>query len=418
MIFFLLFFFLMIAPATCITAQPGCPDSQALNYDPQAQTNNGSCLYPPTSLVLQPITTLPNELTEISGHAFAGGKWWAHEDGTTAPVFYQFHPENGQIQQEVTLENAQNKDWEEMTSNATHLFLGDFGNNQNNREDLGIYQVPLAAIGQGSVENIPDSTWTFIPFSYPDQTNFNAVPLDSTTFDAEAFIWKNGLLHLFTKNWKTYQTAHYTINPENGTTTLLETFNTDGLVTGAAISPDSQLVVLLGYNIKTQYAAFAWLLWDWPDPQSNLLFTGNKRRINLGTVLITGQSESIAFKDPRRGFIGNERSSAGGVTFALQSLKSFDFNAWVPEGISETTQLPLLKDEINAYPNPFSDYLVIHIENGPKVDFFQVKNSIGQVVYAGNGTGTTIATVHWAKGVYFLEMRGNNRFFQQKMIKW
>jgi len=401
-----------------MAAQSGCPDSLAQNFDPSAQINDGSCVYPPVTFSLQPVSILPATLQEISGLALENEKWWAHNDGADDAVFYRIQPENGQILQKVTLGAADNKDWEEMSSTPVNLLIGDFGNNNNDRLDLGIYSVPLNEIGLENETIVPENAWTFLPFSFPDQTDFTTVPRDSTTHDCEAMFWRNGKIHLLTKNWKTYQTSHYTLDPATGTTVLLESFDTGGLVTGAAISPDSQLVVLLCYDIKNQYSAFAWLLWDWPDPESELIFSGNKRRIDFGSLLFTGQVEGIAFSGNRSGYISNERSIAGGIVFAGQAIKSFDFSEWAPDtALSNTSAIPA-ENLWQVNPTLFSDRIYVHEQTPGASGRIIIYNLNGSAVFSTpTGGSVEIDTSNWPAGMYLMNCSSEAGQFSSKLFK-
>ena len=399
-------------------AQSGCTDSLAQNFDASAQTNDGSCIYPPATFNLQPVSILPETLQEISGITLGNEKWWAHNDSEDAAVFYRIQPENGQIVQNVTLDAADNKDWEEMCSTPVNLLIGDFGNNNNDRLDLGIYSVPFNEIGAENETIVPESSWTFIPFSFPDQADFNTVPRDSTTHDCEAMFWRNGKIHLLTKNWKTYQTSHYTLDPVTGTTVLLENFDTGGLVTGAAISPDSQLVALICYDIKNQYSAFAWLLWDWPDPESEFIFTGNKRRIDFGSLLFNGQVEGIAFSGKRSGYISNERSIAGGIVFAGQAIKSFDFSEWVPEEDSSPTSVIPAENLWQVYPTLFSDRIYVHAQIPDTSGRIMIYNLNGAVVFStSTGGSLAIDTSNWSPGMYVINCGSDAGCFAAKLFK-
>jgi hypothetical protein len=373
--FFLLIF--NVFSFSNIFAQPGCPDPQATNYNPSATSNDGSCVYPATSYMPVFKAQLPETMQEVSGHVKAGSFWYAHNDGSDGSRFYRFNPEIGAVNQQVQLKNASNKDWEDITATSTHIYLGDFGNNNNDRQDLGIYKVPLSEIGSSGMEEIKDDEWTFIPFAYADQTDFTTQPSDSTVFDCEAVIFFNGKLHIFTKNRKEYTTSHYVVNQASGKAEKLETFDTDGLITGADLSPDGKLVALVGYDLRGLPKTFAWLLWDW-QPGSDSLFSGNKRRIELGSAFATGQAEGIGFSTNRAGYITNERTIAGGVTFVDESVRWFDFSPWVPEssGTKETSEALSFR----IFPNPFSQTVQFQFFENKKPDSVRVLNQVGQVV--------------------------------------
>lgn len=381
-------------------AQPGCPDPQATNFNASATANDGSCVYPPTSYTPILKAILPANLPEISGHVKAGNNWYCHNDGSDSARFYRFNPENGIVNQKVLLINAVNTDWEDIASGSTHVYLGDFGNNSNDRQDLGIYQVPLAQIGVSNEETVDDNEWTFIPFSYEDQTDFTAQPADSTVFDCEAMIFFNGKIHLFTKNYREYTTSHYVVNEVTGKAENLETFNTDGLITGADVSPDGKLVALLGYDLRGLPKVFVWLLWDWQQG-SDLLFTGNKRRIELGSALVTGQAEGIGFSGNRTGYFSNERTVANNIVFVQQSVRSFDFSQWVP--VSTAAGEPEIQTGFQVFPNPFSQSVQFQFFDHKQPEHLRVFNQAGQVVMQLNTAPERLDVSSWPPGGYTFE---------------
>ena len=381
-------------------AQPGCPDAQASNYNPSATGNDGSCTYPLTNYTPVFKAFLPESMLEVSGHVKAGGNWYLHNDGSDGSRFYRFTPETGAVTQEIQLKNASNKDWEDIGASSTHVYLGDFGNNLNDRQDLGVYKVPLAKIGSSSSETIDDDEWTFIPFSYADQTDFSTKPQDSTVFDCEAMLFFNNKIHLFTKNRRDYTTSHYIINQVSGKAEKLETFDTDGMITGADVSPDGKLIVLLGYNLAGLPKVFAWLLWDW-QAGSDLFFTGNKRRIELGSALVTGQAEGIAFAGNRTGYITNEETVANNITFVEQSVRWFDFGQWVPE--STATTEPGEEAGLGIFPNPFSGAVQFRFPGNNRPDRLRVVNQTGQVVFSTENAPEAVDMAAFPAGLYVFE---------------
>lgn len=225
--------------ATNLAAQPGCPDPQASNFNPAATSNDGSCLYPVTNYAPVLKANLPATLLEISGMTHAEGKWWGHNDSGAEEVFYSINPEMGNILQTIELKNAKNRDWEEIAADGTHLYIGDFGNNYNNRQNLGIYTVSLAQIGNGSNITVPEFAWSFLPFSYNDQSNFDLQSADSSVYDCEAMIIHDGKIHLFTKSRLYHNTAHYIVNP------VIQSFSTlCNRGRGPPVVPFSQLILL------------------------------------------------------------------------------------------------------------------------------------------------------------------------------
>ncbi len=385
-------------------AQPGCPDPQATNYTPAAVQNDGSCLYPVTTYAPIFKATLPNDLREISGLTRSSGRWWGHADSGANPEFFNLKPENGQVLQKISLQNAHNRDWEDIAADSLHLYLGDFGNNSNNRTNLGLYRVPLSKIGTSNSESVAEGDWQFVSFAYADQTDFSAQPEDSSVYDCEAAIFFRGKIHLFTKSRKTYRTAHYVVNEMTGKAEKLEEFNSDGLITGASLSPDGKLVALLGYDLRSFIPkVFVWLLWDWQMDGGDLLFSGNKRRIELGTALAVGQSEGIGFADNRRGYLCNERTEFNGITLAQQATRWFDVSAWVPEEVS-AEEPDGVGEAMRIFPNPFAQTLHVQFFENEWPDVLRVLNGLGQTVLELRGDlPMTLDTSGWPGGVYVVE---------------
>ena len=384
-------------------AQSGCTDPHALNYTLGATVNDGSCLYPVTTYAPLLKATLPGALQEISGLSLAGNRWWAHNDGGNPAAFYRLLPETGAISQEIALQNAGNEDWEDMTTDGTHLYIGDFGNNYNDRQSLGIYRLSLGAVGSGLTETLDNNEWTFLPFSYIDQADFSTQPEDSTEYDCEAMIFLDGHLHLFTKDHKRRRSTHYQVNTVSGQAEPLETFDTQGLITGASLSPDGKLIVLLGYDLIGVPKIFCWLLWDWHD---GLLFNGNKRRLELGNVFTLGQAEAIGFGTNRTGYLANERVTLNGITIAPQRSYAFDFGPWVPESVA--TQTPD-DSKVRLFPNPFTQIVQLPAFEEVPPGLLRVINAQGKVMLSSTTSPEALDASSWPPGWYAFVWTGPYR---------
>lgn len=142
---------------------------------------------------LKTVQKLPTSLNEISGLTFLNDTVLvAHNDGGNEPVLY-FLNLLGEVIHQVEVTQAKNRDWEAITSDGKSIYIGDIGNNNNNRKDLTIYKVSVFDIlNKKSVEAEK------IEINYQDQTAFP--PADSLlSFDAEALAFHNDSLHIFTK---------------------------------------------------------------------------------------------------------------------------------------------------------------------------------------------------------------------------
>lgn len=187
--------------------------------------------------------TLPEKLEEASGLIIENQQtlWW-HNDSGGDPILYGTNV-RGEIVDSVVLESAVNRDWEDLTADSQgNWYIGDFGNNRNNRKDLTIYRLNRHS-GQ------LDST----RFSYPQQTEFPPA-WEQANFNMEGFFFHEGMLHLFSKNAigrGTDITRHYTLPaiPGSYQAELVDSlYLKDRVVTAAAISPDGKKVAILTYT--------------------------------------------------------------------------------------------------------------------------------------------------------------------------
>jgi hypothetical protein len=384
---------------TTAHAQTGCTDANALNYESSVSTNDGSCLYPITNYTAPLKAILADTLKEASGLIQTpNNRWWSHNDSGNDDTFFEMNPETGAVLKYIKLKQADNKDWEEITTDGTNLYIGDFGNNQSgNRENLAIYKVPLSSIGNSTSQSVNETEYSFIPFRYEDQVNFDAVNEDNIVFDCEAMIFFNGKIHLFTKNWQNKTSTHYVLNQATGIAEKRETFDVQGLITGATITPDGKTIALLGYNKSGIPNVFFWLLWDF---QGDDFFGGNKRRFELGSPLAYGKSEAIAFKNNQQGYIGNEFLEVGGLLLVPQSTRTFDISSYL---VPTNEVFSDKKNGFKVSPNPFVENADIQWFGDNNPLHFEVKNALGQGVFISKEKLQRINTNDWDGGFYTFE---------------
>lgn len=406
--------FLILFIGSCLSslrAQSGCTDPLATNYAPLATQNDGSCAYTDTYYAPPPQTLLPDTLDEISGIVLAGNRWWVHNDSGNDHDFFQINPQTGAIIQTVKLKQADNKDWEDITASATHLYIGDIGNNDGDRQNLGVYKIKLTDIGPNPEETVSDNDWKFIPYAYDDQTDFSNQGENVTEYDAEALTFFSNNLHVFTKKWLTRTTTHYRINQTTDIAETVESFDTQGLITAADVSPDGKTVALLGYNKDGFPNVFLWLLWDFTGDH---FFSGNKRKIELGTVLTLGKAEAIGFSENCKGYIANEVLDIPPF-FVSQSIHNFDICQWVNE--TSATHDAVSGAGFSMYPNPFSE--VVHFQGylKEKTSVFRVINSLGQTVLQMNVLPEQLDTRNFPAGHYTFDLVSGGQVFSVKGIK-
>lgn len=334
---------LCAAALPSVRAQSNCTDPNATNYNPGATSNDGSCQYPVTTTALPLKTKLADGVPESSGLVYTNSNLWTFNDSGNPPVLFRVDSASGQTLQQVRITNFENVDWEDITADAQNLYVGDFGNNGGDRRDLRVLRVPKASLGATATT----ATAEAIAFSYPDQIDF--MPRNNRhNFDCEAFFYANDSLHLFTKNWLDLQTRYYTIPATPGTYVahLKATFNTNGLVTAAALNTNGSVAGLLGYNAQTA-ETFLWLLSGFKG--SNYL-QGYRRRIELPSAVLIGQAEGLCFVGRYRVFISNERLSNFLVTVP-QQLYALPLSRWLAPTVL-ATKPKTLTTGFTALPNP------------------------------------------------------------------
>ena len=93
----------------------------------------------PIDTTIKLINTLPNTIKESSGMVCFNNSIWTHNDSGDDPAIYQLDFDNQSLTKRIILAGGQNTDWEELTHDEEYLYIGDFGNNVGNRQDLIIY---------------------------------------------------------------------------------------------------------------------------------------------------------------------------------------------------------------------------------------------------------------------------------------
>lgn len=223
------------------------------------------------------IGELDERIRESSGLSLMNGKLYTFNDSGNTPELFELDKKTGKIINTIKI-NGKNKDWEALTNDGTDFYIGDFGNNGGTRKDLEIYKVTSS-----------NDSARLISFEYPEQQEF--IPKYSETdFDAEAMVYLNGKIHLFTKEWAAQSTTHYIIDPElagKQQAQKTETYKTGFMVTDASYF-DKKLY-LVGYTKKTEV-----FLEIFNETAPEIFFNENPKRYYLGSALSIGQIEGVA----------------------------------------------------------------------------------------------------------------------------
>lgn len=242
-------------------------------------------------------------------HYASDGTYWVVEDKGNKNELYQFNPE-GKLRHTLRVKNTKNTDWEDLTTDdAGNIYIGDFGNNKNTRQDLRIIK-----IGKDSLPHQRALPSAVISFYYPEQKDF---PPQKTEllYDAEAFFLWEDWFYIFTKNRS---------KGFDGTTLVYKVPNQEGhhpailvgklktcafykhcALTGAAISPDKKTIALLSHSK-------VWLLTGF---DADSLPEADMEEINLHHV---SQKESVAFLDNETLLLADEvKKNTGGKVYKL-----------------------------------------------------------------------------------------------------
>lgn len=279
----------------------GCTDPAALNFDTAARVNDGSCRYPAEKKDPASYFRMPEGLQEQSGMVWWNDRLWIHNDGGAAPVIQALDSNGTAVLKTVTLRGTTNIDWEDMAQDEDYLYIADAGNNAHGaRNNLCVYRIRKQDIlaNEGNVEVDPER----IDFVFEDQLQPPvSVAPNTTDFDTEAMVCRNGQLYLFTKQWTGRQTVLYKLPAQPGRQVAkrMGSMDAGGLITGAAISPDGQSLVLTGYS--PLLSRFIWLMYGFTE---DAFFDGHRRLIRLTGP---GQTESACFMDDDRLLLGSER---------------------------------------------------------------------------------------------------------------
>ena len=134
----ILFFCLIVFSANAQVT--GCTDPLSKNYNPNATVNNGSCFYKNVKLKPEYSVKLSDSIKETSGLIAFDNLLWTHNDDHDQTIYGL--DSLGKIRKKIILDQAVNHDWEEISQDSTHLYIGDFGNNYSgNRTNLKILKI-------------------------------------------------------------------------------------------------------------------------------------------------------------------------------------------------------------------------------------------------------------------------------------
>jgi hypothetical protein len=281
---------------------------------------------------------LPDTLDESSGAIFFNGKLIAHNDSGGENKLFELDTISGSITRTVTISNATNVDWEDVTQDEDFIYVGDIGNNNGNRTDLKIYK-----IDKSDYLNATTVTAQTIDFDYANQSDFTSNP-NNTEWDAEALISidQNNLV-LFSKNWVNNQSSAYLIPKSPGTysiSPMATTYNSGGLITGGTYNTTTEKLFLVGYQpISAGFSALEAFVSISENFTSDDIFSGTNTQFYL-SAFGQEQAEAITYVNTNRYLITSESFSFTQLGFTFSDYgKLIAFNE-IPLG--GATQISIL----------------------------------------------------------------------------
>ena len=336
----------------------------------------------------QILTALPSEIQESSGIEINSPEtFWTHNDSGDSARLFKIDTA-GNILRILTL-NVSAGDCEDLCQdNSGFYYLGDFGNNLNDRTDLRIYKFPN-----------PDSIFTdtitpeIIEFSYPDQDSFPPSSVNQN-FDCEAMFWWNDSLYLFSKNRGTSSYSKMYVLPDipgNYVATLSDSFDTELWVTSADINPSGTRMILLSEMRIRIFSDFT----------PGKFFDGNVIEINMYYT----QKEAVVFINDSVIYITDEYLMGTGG-----NLSTINLSSWI-NGIPDSDS-----DHLLVYPVP--DNNLIHIiwpwtEESFSVQIFSISGNL--LIRQENQNIIDIGSL--SAGVYLLQIESSRHRKSVQIIR-
>ena len=254
---------------------------------------------------LKELYSLPKKLKEVSGITYfpKNNLIYTLEDSGNKNAIYALNSD-GKLAKTITITNATNVDWEDITKDKNdNIYIGDFGNNDNERKDLCIYKVAKNELNK----DMAVAEYK-ISFSYPEQTEFPPKKKE-LFYDVEGFFEHGNYFYLFTKNRsKNFDGTVFIYKilnaPGTQKATRIGEFKTCDnynhcVLTSATISPDGKKVVLLSHDKIVLFKDF----------KGDLFHKGTQTEIKLNHF---SQKEAIVFKDNSTLLIADEKTNKVG----------------------------------------------------------------------------------------------------------
>lgn len=342
---------------------------------------------------LSPIVDLHDDIKESSGLIYLNHKIITHNDSGGEAALYEIDSILGTVSRKVILQNAQNKDWEDLCYDDTYIYIADIGNNNGTRTDLRIYRIAIADYINTSTDTLSADT---IQFSYSDQSSFTSSQY-TTNFDAEAIVSWNDSLYIFTKNWGNMRCNIYAVPKTPGSYSIskMDSFDSQGMITGASYDSSNGTILLCGYGILNPFAV------KLDNFHSNVFSNGTIIRSKL--QMPSGYSYQI-----------ESITTTGNSEHLLTSEGSFSGKAGLYRLNSQTMNIDLIEHlQEYIYPNPATERVSIQAKDFSYVEVYDTRGTLlkisskKQVDITGLKSGTYI---------FIVKDKNDKKIFRKRVI--
>lgn len=348
---------------------------------------------------------LPKEVKETSGLLFLNGKIITHNDSGDDANLYEIDSLSGNLLRTININNASNVDWEDLSEDENHIYIGDIGNNTGTRTDLKIYKILKSDYLKSNSVSAE-----VISFSYEDQTNFNSS--DSHNFDAEALVFYENSFLIFTKNRGDFKTNVYKIPSTIGTHSAIKvsSANVEGLITGATTSNDN--FSLCGYN--TSLIPFLIYISFNRAPNDDIFSSGFVKESLENLAGQGSQVEAITSYKTGKYYISREffSTTISGIPFTFPQ-KLYEFTD--QRDFLLSTQKNDLEN-LKITPNPTSEKIFINSKN--TIQKVLIFNALGKQILDVKSDKKEIDISSFSNGIYLLKVIfDNQQSIHRKVIK-
>ena len=329
---------------------------------------------------------LPEVISETSGLIFYKSKLISHNDSGNNARLFEIDTLSLEITRTVTVMNADNMDWEDITQDDAYIYIGDFGNNNGNRRDLVIYRIAKSDYDQFD-EVLADR----IDFSYEDQSSF--VENSNSDWDAEALFNFGNTLVVLTKQWGSNGTVAYVVPklPGDYRAKKLDRYQVNGLITGSTYNSTAKLLYLTGYS-----STLTPFIVRVEGASDNAIFGGKIEKSNLSINL--AQLEGICHVAGDTYFLSSELFKRDNLSISLEAgLFSFESG----DEKEEDSEEPPMVDP-KTLPEDKKEKLIVYQAFGSNTVNYKLttQSSIfGQAIFDSAGK-----RVHYMLGA---ELEGN-----------